>query len=328
MATRVSSKRPNLAAPCLMPPDGPNLAYLFFMKFTSRQFFAVFAAVFALAASSASAQVTTTEAAAPAAPAAPTLVAPDADPDHFALRLGGFFLSSINTRLSLTDASGHGGQEVDFSRDLGGRDNLTLFRADAEWQFAANHKVQLSYFDIDRNASKAIDHTISWGDQTYTINTTLHSEVQQIVSKLNYGYTFYRNAAKTQELTGLIGFHITKMKVEVGSTASGVAEGGDVTAPLPIIGLEWKARLSDKLTSYVAYEYFGLSLDNKYTGSLSDFQAMVEYHLWRHWSLGGGYNRYTSRASVTSERTINNQQLKLSVRHNYNGLMLFVATHF
>jgi len=314
---------------------GLNSAFIF-MKSVLRQIFAVSAVSLTLAASSATAQVTssTAPAAEPGQAAATTSTPPAAavapeEQDNFTLRLGGFFLSSINTRLSLTDASGHGGQQVDFSRDLGGRDNLTLFRADAEWQFAANHKVQLSYFNIDRTASKVIDHTINWGDQSYPISTTLHSEVQQIVSKLNYGYTFYRNAARTQEVTGLIGFHITKLKVDVGATGTNIAEGGDVTAPLPIIGLEWKARLSDKITSYVAGEYFGLSLDDKYKGSLSDFQAMLEYKLSRHWSLGGGYNRYTSRASVTSERsTASGEQLKLSVRHNYNGLMLFLATHF
>ncbi len=298
------------------------------MKSTTRHSLAVLAAGFALAVSPASAQVTTADTSTPATAAAPTLAAPAEEPDRFAIRLGGFFLSSINTRLSLTDASGHGGTEVDFSRDLGGRDNLTLFRADGEWQIAANHKIQMSYFDIDRNASKVIDHTINWGDQTYTVNTTLRSEFQTAVTKLNYGYTFYRNDARTQEVTGLIGFHITKFKANLSASASGIAEGGDVTAPLPVIGLEWKARLTDKLTSYVAYEYFGISLDDKYKGSLSDFQAMLEYHVWRHWSLGGGYNRYTSRASVTSDRSINGEQLKLSMRHNYNGLMLFLATHF
>jgi hypothetical protein len=308
---------------------GQNISSLR-MKSIFCQLFSVCAAGLVLAASSASAQVTTAETPAPAAPAAPVPVSSEPDPNRFAIRLGGFFLSSINTRLSLTDASGHGGQQVDFGRDLGGRDNLSLFRADAEWQFATNHKIQFSYFDIDRNASKVIDHTINWGDQSYPVNTTLHSEFQQIVSKLNYGYTFYRNATHTQEVTALIGFHITKLKADLSASSSGLAEGASVTAPLPILGLEWKARLSDKWTSFVAYEYFGLSLENnKYTGSLSDGQAMLEYRLSHHWSLGGGYNRYTSRASVTSERsTTSGEQLKLSVRHNYNGLMLFLAARF
>jgi hypothetical protein len=300
------------------------------MKPTARPILIFAAAALALAALPVSAQVAAAPAAASIQPAA-TSAAPisaGAERDKFTLRLGAFFLSSINTRLSLSDSLGHGGQEIEFSRDLGGRDNLTLFRADAEWQFAANHKVELSYFDIDRHASKVIDHTINWGDQTYPVSTTLHSEFQQLVTKLNYGYTFYRSADRTQELTGLIGFHVTKMKASLGASGTGIAEGAALTAPLPILGLEWKAALSDKWISHVAYEYFGLSLDNKYSGNLSDFQAMVEYKLGRHWSLGGGYNRYTSRASVTSDRTVRGDQLKLSVRHNYNGLMLFAWTSF
>ena len=38
--------------------------------------------------------------------------------------------------------------------------------------------------------AKAIDHTINWGDQTYPVNTTLHSEFQQIVTEyvtMTYG---------------------------------------------------------------------------------------------------------------------------------------------
>ncbi len=298
------------------------------MKFISRKIFTLSAVMLACAARPASAQVVPATTCAPDQPAA-TVDVTDPDQDRFTIRLGGFFLSSINTTISLTDASGHGGQQIDFSRDLGGRDNLSLFRADAEWRIASRHKIQASYFDIDRKATKTISTTINWGDQTYPVNTTLHSEFQTIVSKLNYGYTFYRNDTSTQELTGLIGFHITKMKVNVGATASGNNEGADVTAPLPVIGLEWKAQLSAKLTSYVAYEYFGISVDDsKYKGSLSDFQAVVEYHLWRHWSLGGGYNRYTSRASATSEETAGGQALKLSAKHNYNGLMLFISTNF
>jgi len=297
------------------------------MKSTIRSLFTFPVAALALAALPASAQQAAS-AAAPAAAPAPTVVE-SAGTDKFTIRLGSFLLSSINTRLSLTDESGNGGSEVDFERDLGGRDSLNVFRADGEWRFADRHKVQLSYFDIDRHASKAIDRTINWGDQTYTVNTTISTEFQTMVTKFNYGYTFYRNDAGTQEVTALLGLHVTKMKGSLGATGSGLAEGASVTAPLPVFGLEWKAKLSYGLTSHVAYEYFGISLDDdKYSGSLSDFQAMLEYQLSRHWSIGGGYNRYTSRASVISDRALNGDHLKLSVRHNYNGLMLFLSTNF
>ena len=263
---------------------------------------------------------------APAAtpPAAnPTAVAASyGDTDNFTIRLGAFFLSSIRTTLSLTDSAGKGGQELDFKKDLGGSDSLNVFRADSEWRFAARHKVQLAYFDLNRNASRVIDKQISWGDQTYPVNTTINTQFRSTVYKLNYGYALYRNDTNTQEICGLIGFHISAFKTSLSSATSGKAEGVSVTAPLPVFGLEWKARLTDQLTSFVSYQYFGLTLDSKYQGNLSDFQALLDYSLGGNWNVGAGYNRFTTRASVKGDN------LKLTFRHNYNGLMLFVSTSF
>lgn len=279
------------------------------------------AAGFGLAGLSAQAQVVSAAAATPTAPPSAAVATPEADAKDFTVRVGGFFLSSIKTTLSLTDAAGNGGQEVDFSKDLGGENSLNLFRFDAEWRFASKHKVQFAYFDIDRSTSRTINKEINWGDQVFPINTTVTAGFRTAISKLNYAYSFYRNAAQTQEINGLIGFHISRLEASLG-TNSGKAEGVSVTAPLPVFGLEWNARLTDKLSSQVAYTYFGLSVDDKYSGNLSDFQAVLEYQVHRNWSVGGGYNRYTMRASAESDR------LKLTMRHNYNGLLLFVSARF
>jgi len=296
------------------------------MKSKSHLTHIVSAFLFTLTAFSAHAQVAPSSSSVQS-PAAPTAVA-TADSDHFTLRLGAFFLSSINTKLSLSDSAGHGGQEIDFKKDLSGQDSLSLFRADAEWRFTSRQKAQFTYFDINQTASHALTGSINWGDQTYPVNAVVNARFETIIYKLNYGYTFYRNETDTQELTGLIGFHITELTASLSAGNSGLAEGASVTAPLPVVGLEWKARLSDHLTSHVSYEYFGVSIDNKYTGNLSDFQALLEYQFTRNWSLGAGYNRYTSRATASSSGALTGDKVKLIVRHSYNGLMLFVTTSF
>jgi len=301
------------------------------MKSLFRKVFVVSAAGVGLLVLPAHAQVAPAATPTPIQPAAATMTAGTESSEDFTVRLGAFFLSSINTKLALSDSAGHGGQEVDLSRDLGIRDSLNVFRLDAEWRFAGKHKVQFAYFDINRSTSHVLTGSINWGDQTYPVNATVSAQFRTTIYKLNYGYTFYQNETNTQEISGLIGFHITGMKASISGAIAGVTsgvEGASITAPLPVFGLEWKSRLSDKLSSYVAYEYFGLSLDNKYTGNLSDFQAMLEYHVGRNWSLGAGYNRYTSRATVTSGQTASGNQLKLALRHDYNGLMLFVSTSF
>jgi hypothetical protein len=90
-----------------------------------------------------------------------------------------------------------------------------------------------------------------------------------------------------------------------------------------VFGFEWKAQLAEKLTSYVSYQYFGISLDDKYKGHLSDFQALLDYHFTPNWSLGAGFNRYVMNATVKGDRG-----MELKLKHNYNGLLLFISTSF
>jgi hypothetical protein len=257
---------------------------------------------------------------APAAPAA-NLDTSGTIYEPFTIRLGGFLLSNINTTLSLSNSSGQVGDEIDFVNALGGKDSLNVFRADAEWQFAAKHKVQLAFFDINLEASKSISKEIHWGDQVFPVNATLNSQFKTTVYKLNYGYIFHKTAK--HEVSFLAGLHITSITTGLSMPNLGKAEKVSVTAPLPVFGFEWKAQLAEKLTSYMSYQYFGLSYDDKYKGSLSDFQALLDYHFTPNWSLGAGFNRYVMNARVKSER-----DLELKLKHNYNGLLLFVSTSF
>jgi hypothetical protein len=272
----------------------------------------------------ASASITTgAEENAPAAAPAPVEPAPavaESDYDRLNIRLGAFLLSSIKTTISL-DADGEQvGDDLDFSKDLGGKKSLNVFRADAEWRFARNHRVNFSYFDINLETKHVLERDIEWGGEVYPVSAEVDTQVRTTIGKLSYGYTFYR--AKNHEVLGLVGLHITGLQVGIAAPRLGRAERISATAPLPVIGLGWRARISERLYSNVSYEYFGLSLDDTFTGDLSDFQATVDYRLSDHWSLGGGYNRYVLRASVEKER------LKLTMKHSYNGLMAYLAVHF
>ena len=269
----------------------------------------------------AQAQVAPAATAPAAAAPAPALDTSGTIYEPFTIRLGGFLISSIKTTLSLSTSNGQVGDEIDLVKTLGGKDSLNVFRADAEWHFAAKHKVQLAYFDINMEASKSISKEIHWGDQVYPVNSTLNSQFKTTVYKLNYGYIFHKSAK--HEVSFLAGLHITSITTGLSLPNVGKAEKVSVTAPLPVFGFEWKALLAEKLTSYVSYQYFGLSVDDKYKGHLSDFQALLDYHFTSNWSLGAGYNRYVLNASVKGDRG-----LELKLKHNYNGLLLFVSTSF
>lgn len=258
---------------------------------------------------------------APASEPAPAVTS-SPETDKFTIRLGAFLLSDIKTTLSLSDSNGNPGDSVDFEKSLGGDDSVNVFRLDGDWRFATNHKVQLAVFDISRSASRTLSAEINWGDQVYPVAATINTNFDTLVYKVNYGYTFYRTPK--HEVSALAGLHITQFKTSIGlANVPGSLESVSATAPLPVFGLEWKAQLSAKLTTHVSYTYFGLSVDDKYSGNLSDFQALIDYRLNRHWAVGAGYNRFVLRATYEGPRNRD-----LTIKHNYNGLMVFVTANF
>ena len=257
-----------------------------------------------------------------AASSSPAVASAAPAPDAFTFRLGGFAVSNIKTELALSTSNGQVGDKIEFAKNLGGDDSLNVFRFDGDWRFAAKHKLQLTYYDINMDASKIITGAIKWGDVIYPVNTTINSKFQTTIYKLNYAYTFYRN--QTHEINGQIGAHITSIEAGLSSTNVPKREGVSVTAPLPVIGLEWNAKLSDQFSTKVSYQYFGVSLeDDKYSGNLSDFLAVVDYRFHRNWTVGGGYNRYVIKAAVKGDRPV-----KLDLKHQYNGLILYVGVNF
>jgi hypothetical protein len=242
------------------------------------------------------------------------------EPENFSLSLGGFFLTNIHTTVSLSSSNGSAGSDVDFNEQLGESTSATVFRVDFEWRIAQHHKIEATWFNISQSSTHVLDRTINWGDQVYPISATINTSVKYDIYKVDYGYVFY--SSPSNEFSGLIGAHITTFDFGLSLANGGSAQHFKATAPLPVIGLEWKGHFSEKWSAKVAYEYFGVSIDDKYSGHLSDFVATTEYRLTEHWGLGAGYNRFDITAKAKGDRA------ELKFKRNYNGLLLFVAAHF
>jgi hypothetical protein len=244
-------------------------------------------------------------------------------PESFNLSIGGFLLSNITTKVSLSSSLGGAGTNVDFQQDLKQSSDAQVFRADAEWYFFANHKIEASWFNISQSSTHVLDTTINWGDQVFPVAATIRSHFKTQIYKLNYGYVLSRG--ETNEFDVLIGFHVSRYEAGLGLAVGGpgTSQNSSVTAPLPVIGLEWKARYTDRLSSKVSVEYFGISLEEgKYSGHLTDFLAVVEYRLTQNWGLSAGFNRFDLTAKLKTDK------LQMRVKHDYNGLILSATAHF
>jgi hypothetical protein len=250
---------------------------------------------------------------APAVPVSP-------DPDWFSLRLGAFLVTNINTTISLTTASGAGGDLIDFGDTLGGETSVNVFRADADWFVSGPHRVQGAWYDINLNGHRELDREIEWGDETFPIHAELDSGLRTNIYKLSYGYTF--NRGQRHEFTGLIGFHVMSLESFISAPGLGRAERFDVTAPLPAIGLSWTAHWTPRFQTVTTVQYFGISVDDKVEGKFVDALFAAEYRLSKHFSVGAGYNYFD--LEVDAHRG----PLTLSVADRYDGFLVYLGVHF
>ena len=143
------------------------------------------------------------------------------------------------------------------------------------------------------------------------------STVDTDIYKLAYGYTFRRGTP--HEFTALLGAHV--MDMQVGMNAASLSRDRDfnATAPLPVIGFAWKGRWTDRLTTQLVVQYFGISVDDdKYSGHFVDALASVQYRLTGTFGLGVGYNRFDLNADIK------NNGRRLDFEHTYNGLLAFL----
>jgi hypothetical protein len=249
----------------------------------------------------------------------PTAMKPPSD-HNSEIRLGGFLISDIGIKLGLSTISGSRAGEIDFADVLGGDTTLNVFRADARWNFKGGHGLDFSWYDIDLQGHRTIDRTIDFGDQEFPINTNVDSRVRTNIYKVSYGYTFWRE--KPHSLTALIGAHITRIQTKLSAASINRESEFNATAPLPTIGLGWNARWTDKLTSRVVVQYFGVSLESKYSGHLVDSLAVVQYRLTRNFGLGTGYNRFDMNAEFEG------RFLRLEFKHNYSGWLAYGFVEF
>jgi hypothetical protein len=240
-------------------------------------------------------------------------------PDRFGLRLGGYNIRDANTIMRLDANNVPVGTYIDFQNTLGGETTATVFRADGFYRFNEHHSIGFSWYDLHFTGQRVLTADISWGDQTFTKDTQVNSELRFDIVKLNYQYSVYHN--DKVELGASIGFHIDHITAGI-SAGSSQAQSQAITAPLPVLGLFADYNFTPRFSAYYNYQFFFFNYQNKVRGGLQDFLFGLEYRLFRNIGLGAAYNRFGANLKVEGDTTT------LYLDSNWNGGMLYAAVYF
>lgn len=237
--------------------------------------------------------------------------------DRWSLQLGAF-LPEVETSARLDSTTFNIGTEISFEDDLGLDDRETLPYLLAGVRLGERWKLEFEYFALDRSGVRAISRTISWGDFTFPIGTTVSSEFNSSVYRLSGGYSFIKDGQG--ELGVALGLFTTDFEASLAGPNIG-ARVADALAPLPTIGLYGAYAFSPQWLLSGRADYFSLDVDD-YDGSLLSLSAGVDYRFSRHFGVGVSYRYVDYELDVTASDFTGN------VNYEFSGPLFYVVTTF
>jgi hypothetical protein len=230
----------------------------------------------------------------------------------------GMYSPKVNSTFRLDGAGGLVGTEVSAEEDLGLKERNDMPAVLASVRLGERWKLEVEYLSLQRENSRALSRTISWGDNTYTLGTTVNSNFSTEIYRLSVGYSFVRDAQK--EFGAVLGLHATDLSARISATSVGT-ESGDVLAPLPTIGLYGAYALTPKWLLSARVDLFSLKYE-EYDGSLTNFTAGVDYRIWRNLGLGAAW-RY-----INYDLNVANSDFTGAWNYRFSGPLLYLVSSF
>ncbi len=236
--------------------------------------------------------------------------------EKWSLSLGGFAASLSN---DVRIGSPGVGAEINLENALGLESSETVLRVDAAYRFGSSrrHRMDLTWFDLSREATKTLERDINIGGTIFPVGTTVDSKFDLAFYNVRYSYSFIQD--DRVDFAGSVGLHVTDFGLAVHAAGLGTA-GDSVTAPLPLIGGRLDVVLTDKWTMRSSVEVMYVELNN-FKGQVSDMLVAAEYRAWKNLAIGAGLNAVRMALDVDEESSRLN--FEGSVNSDFVGLLLY-----
>jgi len=239
--------------------------------------------------------------------------------DVWMIRAGTYIVDGADTKFSVVSDVGLG-TVIDYNKDLNGDSRATIPRIDAYYRFNPRHRIDFTSFSVDRKGTRTLAIDVSIGDDVYSANESINSDIKYTLYKLGYAYSFYHSPKVELSITA--GLNLTEYELKFSNEAGNKAETAGVTAPLPMFGLRMGYAITPKWSvSYVAESFF-IDIDNTVKGALINYELNTEYRLFKHFAIGAGLAR------IGSALEISDPDWTGSVSDSYRGYTIFGTFYF
>jgi len=234
------------------------------------------------------------------------------------LSLGVAALANFHTSLQVS-SDVLVGATLDLEDLLGVDGSATVARLDGHYSFNERHRIDFSYFDIQREGTKTIAAPIDVGQVTIPAGS-VKTEFDTEIAKLDYRYNFVTD---TRTVIGAsAGIHLMGLHTAIRSPTFAVSETFRVDAPLPLIGLHGSYALSDRWTLSASIEVLQFDLGD-YRGFVNDNRLTLDHDTFDHFGWGVGFNGFRTSAHAEGDNGLN-----ADLEYGYQGLMIYLRTFF
>lgn len=245
--------------------------------------------------------------------------------DKWKFALGGFF-PSTNTELKIDGTQI--GDRIDLEDKLNFEDSDSLFRLDGYWRFFNKHRLELGYYQFNRDGSKRLDEQIDIGDNIFDVGFLTSSELDLGFYTIDYLYSFYQG--EKWEIAGGLGAYWVDLEFSITAALDinnnpilngPLYESTDFSGPLPFLTLSFEYYITPKWLAIVKGGYFQLDVGD-IDGRLTTLGAKLEYQFTRRWGLGVGYDSFRIDVDLVDGN------LKSDIVYEYQGIQAYGILRF
>jgi hypothetical protein len=221
---------------------------------------------------------------------------------------GGSYRITTDDTVRIDASSARAGTEVRLETDLGLPDTKSLAIFGFDWGFAARHSLQLKYYELSREGSRAVSRVVTIGDVTFPAGAQLTAAFDTTSIEGAYNYWFVRR--DDLGVAASAGLVYLELDASMTGTAvfgpSGATETRRTSAstelPVPMIGLAAKGSPWQRVVLFGSARYLPSVKIGDVNGEAGSYKLGADFYVIGAFALSASYDGTFYKIDVDQSR--------------------------
>ena len=168
------------------------------------------------------------------------------------------------------------------------------------FRFSRYNRIDFGLFALEREGINVLEEDIQFGDEIFPAGTRVGAVTNWEFLALVYSHSLVNNGKVEGGVSVGLSFLSADFDLATRGLATEIQESEDVVLPIPVIGVYASHTLRPKLFFNYHALFFALNYD-KYSGSMVDFNATLDWYPFKHLGFGTGFISYKLDVEVDDE---------------------------